>query len=309
VRTLTGTLSLALSLLVCGDVWAWQVVRTADPVKRGLKEAEFPRVIPLAEGVYAYEDLRSAGDEKFTTTNLFLVTTEGVLVADGQGDPGATRRLVEAIGKVTAQPIRYVVICSDHGDHTAGNESFPSGVTFIAHPTSKSNLERDDSPRKIPRPSELVSERKVLQLGAQEIQILFLGRAHTGGDLHVYLPKDRILFMSEAYLNRVFPAMRSAYPSEWVGVLRKAEAMDVRLYLPGHGFVEEPPVSREELVEYRKALEAVISEATRLHRAGLPIEEAVKQANFGPYSSWTISKLQGPIAVRKVYDELNGKLK
>jgi len=62
-------------------------------------------------------------------------------------------------------------------------------------------------------------------------------------------------------------------------------------------------------VEYRKALEAEISEATRLHRAGLPIEEAVKQANFGPYSSWTISKLQGPIAVRKVYDELNGKLK
>ena len=56
----------------------------------------------------------------------------------------------------------------------------------------------------------------------------------------VHLPKQRILFMSEAYLNRVFPAMRSAYPSEWVGVVDKALAMDVDRYVPGHGFIEEP---------------------------------------------------------------------
>lgn len=48
----------------------------------------------------------------------------------------------------------------------------------------------------------------------------------------VHLPKQRILFMSEAYLNRVFPAMRSAYPSEWVGVVDKALAMDVDRYVP-----------------------------------------------------------------------------
>ncbi|HVG84845.1 MAG TPA: hypothetical protein VM820_10015 [Vicinamibacterales bacterium] len=52
------------------------------------------------------------------------------------------------------------------------------------------------------------------------------------GDLMVHLPKQRILFMSEAYLNRVFPAMRSAYPSEWVGVVDKALAMDVDRYVP-----------------------------------------------------------------------------
>jgi cyclase len=57
--------------------------------------------------------------------------------------------------------------------------------------------------------------------------VLFLGRAHTGGDLSVYLPRDKVLFMSEAFLHRVFPAMRSAYPTEWVRTLERAQSMDV----------------------------------------------------------------------------------
>lgn len=305
----------ALMLFLVG-AFSPEVVRTADPVKRGLKESDFPRVIPLAEGVYAYEDLRSAGDERFTTTNLFVITSEGVLVADGQGSPDATKRLVDAISKLTTRPIKVVVICSDHGDHTAGNASFPEGATFIAHPTSKATLERDasapnrrpDAPKVI-LPTELVPEKKTLILGGREIQILFLGRAHTGGDLNLYLPKEKILFMSEAYLNRVFPAMRSAYPSEWVQMLKKAEAMDVTLYVPGHGFVEEPKISREELVTYREAMESVIAEVTRLQRTGATVEQATAQANFGPYGTWSLATQQGPIAVRKVYEELEGKLK
>src|SRR6476659_1604390 len=90
------------------------VVRTADPMKRGMKESDFPRTVKVTDNVYTYEDFH-AGDEKFTTTNMFLVTNDGVLVADGQGSPAATKGLVDAITKVTSQPIKYVVICSDHG--------------------------------------------------------------------------------------------------------------------------------------------------------------------------------------------------
>jgi ribosomal protein S12 methylthiotransferase accessory factor YcaO len=103
--------------------------------------------------------------------------------------------------------------------------------------------------------------------------------------------------------------MRSAYPSEWNAVLSWALQMDVTHYIPGHGFIEEPKVSREELVEYQRALRAVIAEVTRLHKLGLPVDEAIKQANWGPYADWYIAAQQGPIAVRKIYDELDGKLR
>ena len=39
--------------------------------------------------------------------------------------------MVDWIAKTTTQPIKYVVICSDHGDHTGGNAAFPAGVTYI----------------------------------------------------------------------------------------------------------------------------------------------------------------------------------
>src|SRR6478609_14363 len=124
-----------LTVAVSISASAQSVIRTADPIKRGLKLTDFPRTVKVADNVYTYEDFH-AGDEKFTTTNMFVVTRDGVFLADAQGSPEATRGLVEAIKKVTPQPIKYVVICSDHGDHTGGNAAFPSGVRYIATPAS-----------------------------------------------------------------------------------------------------------------------------------------------------------------------------
>lgn len=293
------------------------VVRTADPIKRGMQLTDFPRTVKVADNVYTYEDFH-AGPEKFTTTNMFVVTSDGVLVADGQGSVAETKGLVDAIKRVTPKPITTVVIASDHGDHTAGNASFPAGVHYIIHPNSKAILDRSAEAAaksgrqggwRLPADAESVADKKTITMGGEEMQILFLGRSHTGGDLAVWLPRQKILFLSEIYLNRVFPAMRSAYPSEWLKALDRAEAMNANLYIAGHGFTEAGPVSQEEIRAYHQALAAVIAEATRLYKAGVPVDEAIKQANWGEYSSWTLATSQGPIAIRKVYEELSGQLK
>ena len=130
-------------------------------------------------------------------------------------------------------------------------------------------------------------------MGGEDFEILFLGRAHTGGDLSVYLPRRKILFLSETFLNRVFPAMRSAYPQDWLRALDRAEHMNVELYIPGHGFTETAAVSKEELHNYHQALQFVIDEATRLYTAGVPVEDAIKQANWGEYKSWTLAGSTG----------------
>ncbi|MGH9336294.1 MAG: MBL fold metallo-hydrolase, partial [Vicinamibacteria bacterium] len=173
-------------------------------------------------------------------------------------------------------------------------------------PTSKAALAAMTP--KVPLPTELVEKEKILHLGGKEVRILFLGRAHTGGDLVVYLPQEKILFMSETFLNRIFPAMRSAYPSEWVEMIQKAQAMDVEIYVPGHGFVETPSILKEELDTYRKALESVIAEAKRLHSRGLSAEEAARQADFGDLESWSIYSSQSARAIAKVCEEIEGKL-
>jgi glyoxylase-like metal-dependent hydrolase (beta-lactamase superfamily II) len=274
-------------------------VRTAYPDQRGVALSQFPRTIKLADNVYGYEDL--GHQPLFTTVSMFVVGNDGVLLVDGQGSVEATKKLVDAIAKVTPKPIKWYVVGSDHGDHTAGNSVLPTDITYIVTPFSKSQLKLD-----VP---SMIGDRQVINVGGTEVQVLNIGRAHTGGDLVVYLPKQKLLFMSEVYLNRVFPAMRSAYPTEWLSAINWALQMDVDRYVPGHGFIEEPKVSREELIEYQKAMRAVIAEVNRLHKLGLPAAEAAKQADWGPYKEWILADQQGPIAVRKIYEEIEGKLK
>ena len=301
---------LAAALCSVGAPAAAQV-RTADPMARGLQPADFPRFVKLADNVYGYEEIRQPG---FTTVSLVVIGRNGVLIADGQGSPVATQTMLDKIRTLTTLPVRWYVVGSDHGDHTAGNSVLPKDIMYIVHPASKAQLERDAANATGSRvvvvpPVAMTGDKQLVDVGGTEVQVLFLGRAHTGGDLSVYLPATKILFMSEAYLNRVFPAMRSAYPTEWVRTIDRALALDVQRFVPGHGFVEEPAVSREELVNYRDALLYVIAEARRLHALRLSADDALKQANWGSYQTWFLAEQQAPIALRRIYDEIEGKLK
>src|SRR5215467_8355155 len=277
-------------------------VSNGDIAVRGLKVSDFPRWKKLAPDVYSYEGTHSpdADGHIINTVSLIVITSDGVLVADGQGDPAQGQAMVDNIKKLTPRPVKYMVIASDHGDHTGGNPAFKKAfpdIVFISSPASQKVLAKNANP-----PTETVADRRAIKMGSTEVQILNLGRAHTGGDLVVYLPQTKILFMSEVYLRGVFPAMRSAYPSEWVETIKKAQAMDVSLYIPGHGFIDDPATMKKDLEESRKALVAVIGEAKRLHAANVPCAatqqaagakptpcEAAQKANWGSYASWALS--------------------
>ena len=82
-------------LLLCGVIalHAQTVIRTGDIAVRGLKASDFPRLTRLAENVYGYEQLDPT-KRGLTANNLIVVTTDGVLVAEGQGTVDNVRRLV-----------------------------------------------------------------------------------------------------------------------------------------------------------------------------------------------------------------------
>jgi len=296
-------------------------VSSADIAERGLKVSDFPRWKKLKPDIYFYEGLHSPDPDGhiINTGSLIVITTDGVAVLDGQGDVAQTQALVDTIRKLTPQPIKYVIVGSDHGDHTGGNTAFKTAfpnVVFISSPASQKVLANKPNP-----PTETVSDKRVLKMGKTELDILDLGRAHTGGDLVVYLPQSRIMFMSEVYLRGVFPAMRTAYPSEWVKTIEKAQAMGATWYIPAHGFVDDPATMKRDLEGARKALVYVIAEGKRLHDAGVPcvpekpqpgqkpVEcEAVQKANWGPYRNLSLRASQQQGAILRVYEELDGKL-
>jgi glyoxylase-like metal-dependent hydrolase (beta-lactamase superfamily II) len=308
-----AALALACALTTPLRARSADAASSADISKRNLTQSDFPRRQVLVPGIYAYQGLHSPDTDGVVipTVSLIVVTTDGVMVVDGQGDVPQATLMIDNIKKLTPQPIRYVVVASDHGDHVGGNAAFKAtypDVVFISSPVSQKNLAKNEN-----TPTQTVADQRTIRMGTIDIRILNLGRAHTGGDLAVYLPQSKVLFMSEIYLRGVFPAMRSAYPTEWLGTIKRAQAMDVSWFVPGHGFIDDAATMKRDVEESRKALEYVIVEAKRLHAAGLSCESpknclAAQKANWGPYSDWALHSSQAPVAIARVYQELEGEL-
>ena len=83
-------------------------------------------------------------------------------------------------------------------------------------------------------PNVTYTTKMVLYAGQREIQLLFLGRGHTGGDTVVFLPKERIVCTGDLMESR--PAyMGDAFFDEWITTLDELKKLDFTTVLPGHG--------------------------------------------------------------------------
>lgn len=83
-------------------------------------------------------------------------------------------------------------------------------------------------------PDITLTRKLTIHRDGRPIEIIFLGRAHTGGDVIVYLPKERVLFTGDLLMP--MPSyMGDGYIDEWIATLEEMEKLDFDLILPGHG--------------------------------------------------------------------------
>jgi len=224
-----------------------------------------PGLVPITEDVYAYEgQLQLAGEEEILRVNsLVVVTDEGVLVADGQANPDEGRRLLGEIRKVTSLPVRFIVNASPHGDHTGSNNVFPEAV-ILSHVNARKamaeTLELQSGVGIRPRlPEVLYSDQMILQLGDKRIELRYFGAGHTEGDTVVYLPDDKVAFLSELYFNGVFASVAEGHAQEHLETLSKIMELDVEWFLPAHGLIRDqsPAQLRAGLTRYYDNVQAI----------------------------------------------------
>jgi glyoxylase-like metal-dependent hydrolase (beta-lactamase superfamily II) len=85
-------------------------------------------------------------------------------------------------------------------------------------------------------PTRTVSTMTSLTEGGREIQLHVLGRAHTDGDLFIYLPKEKVVMTGDALIDWM-PFLNDGYPEDWVQTLDALEKLDFTYIVPGHGDV------------------------------------------------------------------------
>lgn len=119
-------------------------------------------------------------------------------------------------------------------------------------------------------PTMTLSHQMTLIRGGREIRILFLGRGHTGGDVVVHLPRERVLVTGDL-VGSGLPYLGDGYIDEWATTLERLAGLEWDVLLPGHG----PPVrDHARPLQLAALLRDVHQQGTRLLDQGLSVDDA-----------------------------------
>jgi cyclase len=155
-------------------------------------------------------------------------------------------------------------------------------------------------------PNVAFSDSMTLVRGGREIRLLFLGRGHTGGDVVVYLPAERVVCTGDLLVNGIANLV-DGYVNEWPAALDKLAALDFDEVIPGHG---EPFKGKDKIGFFQAYLRDVWAQASKLHDTHVPAEDAAKQIDMTSHKAH-FSTITGPgvssAAVARMYAVMEGR--
>lgn len=272
-----------------------------------------PEVKVLAPGVFAF-----VGGEGRTNSG-FVVTELGVIVIDTQGPPELAKLLREKIRETTDKPVTHVVNTHYHGDHTFGNQYFDEGLIIAHENTRKALIERDAGHRAMFRrffgeeslrefrltlPEATFTERMILRYGGKTMELIYAGtKAHTDGDIYVWLPEERVLFAGDLLYSGRLPLLNDGESEGAVKAVEKILSTNATRFVPGHG----PVSDAKDASAYKGYIEALRAEVKSMKDSGASKEETVSKISLPQYSSWVMYKEWLGANAAKVYDELAAK--
>jgi len=154
-------------------------------------------------------------------------------------------------------------------------------------------------------PNVTLQTRMTLHRGDREIQIRFLGRAHTAGDVVVYLPKEKVVITGDM-LTTALSNMSDAFVNEWPATLDELKKLDFDTVLPGHG---DAFTDKAKIDYFQAYLRDVWTEVSRLKQQGVSAEEAAKRADLTKHKEHFPMAIQGPgippIAATRIYEVID----
>jgi phosphoglycerate dehydrogenase-like enzyme/glyoxylase-like metal-dependent hydrolase (beta-lactamase superfamily II) len=254
------------------------------------------------------------------SNNIWIVFEDYVVVIDANFPDGA-EEVIAAVKKTTDKPIRYVLDTHHHGDHAYGNAVFAKvGASIVAQtncarwlrlngakefeeagkgPTGRKDVRES----KLKVPNLVFDDKLVLDDGRQRVEFLFLGHAHTPGDAFAYLPKHKLLCTGDACVNGAYNFMGHSDLASWIRVMERAQQLDVKFVLPGHG-----PIADKNLLEKQKRYFVELRAQVRAGiEAGKTFADIRKSIDMPWYKEWT-TVAPTEANIQFAYDEMTGRV-
>jgi cyclase len=238
---------------------------------------------------------------------------DGTVIIDDQFAP-LTPKIQEAVAKLGATPVKFLINTHWHFDHSGGNENFgKAGAIIMAHDNVRVRMAAgglvagNTAP---PAPAvalPVITYEKGLKLhlNGDEVRTVHTGGGHTDGDSIVIWKKANVIHMGDMFMNRV--SLPFIDLSSGGNVVHLLASLDQAIALtnaqtkiiPGHG----PMATQADLIAWRSMIAGVVNSVRKGVKAKMTLDQikATKPAARGEVKGGFIS---GDVFVDAVYKSL-----
>jgi glyoxylase-like metal-dependent hydrolase (beta-lactamase superfamily II) len=211
-----------------------------------------------------------------------LTGDDGVFLVDDQFAP-LTKKIKDAIGKISDKEIRFLINTHWHFDHVGGNENLgETGSVIIAHENVRKRMSTDQfieffqkkvpaSP-KVALPIITFAQDLMFHLNGENIHVFHVNNAHTDGDSIVYFRNSNVIHTGDIYFAGIYPFIDTSSHGSVNGVIDAAQHIlsiidDDTKVIPGHGLLSNKAELRayvDMLISLRAKIAKLISDGKTL---------------------------------------------
>ncbi|WP_269582668.1 MBL fold metallo-hydrolase [Roseibium sp. Sym1] len=257
-----------------------------------------------------------------------VIGERGVLVIDGQATPAMAERALARIRELTDKPVKSLVLTHFHADNTLGAAACEAGEVIASDLTRRMmetrgaediRVSRERDPRlfsdlpadaETSMPSMTIASSMTIDLGGLDVRLMHLGRAHTMGDLVVWVPEAGVIYAGDLVQKSAIPYCGDAHLADWPRALDRITAFRPTTLVPGRGRIAEGAqavataveTTRDYVTTLRDAAAACVEQSLGLKDTYL----AVKDALSSRFAAKDDFEFHLPLNVARAYDEALG---
>ena len=257
-----------------------------------------------------------------------IIGDDSVMIVDAQATPRLANKVIEKIRTVTDKPIKYVVLTHYHAVRVLGASAYGASETIMSEKARAMVVERGQEDwesefGRFPRlfqghesipgltwPTLTFTDRATFYLGQRRVDLEFLGRAHTAGDIVAYVPDANVMFTGDIVEYHSACYCGDGHFADWPATLESIRAFDLDAIAPGRGdaLVGSDMVD-EALDNTADFVMSTYRPVARVAQGGGSLKEAwdaCRAACDPKFASYAIYEHCLPFNVARAYDEALG---
>lgn len=291
-------------------------------VTGNLAYAEQLSLEDMGNGVYVHhgvhEDM-SEGYHADICNVSFIVGSKGIAVIDTGGSLKTGQALHDAIRSISNLPILYVINTHVHPDHIFGNAAFVQDkATFVGHVKLPDAMERRRETymrinqqwlgdafagSEMVKPSVLVKDSLLLDLGDRTLKLTAYPTAHTNTDLTVFDSKSSTLWTGDLLFVERTPSIDGDIKG-WLNVIDELKTNEAQYAIPGHSNQLKDANWKAQLNNEERYLWTLLNDVRTSIKKGEVMEKAMGSAAASERSYWQLFDIVNRRNVNTIYPSL-----